>query len=323
MLSLRQLEYLVAVVDHGSFTRAAEVLHVTQPALSHQIQALERAAGARLLERLPRAVHLTPAGRAMLPHARAALADVTGALCAVHQATGLAGGELRLATVCSVGLGVLPGALRAWNRLHPEVDVRLFEHHHTEELAEAMASGQADLAVGPRPAPWPGPVHELGSEEFVVTVPPGDPLAAEGAREVDLEDLRDRRWVHYAPGNGLSEVLDHACARAGFRPRIAVRTEQTASAPALAAAGLGPALVPSTILPRGYEGHVLWPRPAVTRALTAYARTGLDPLAAAFLAVLTENVAGTLLPAPGPGPSARGPDPYREPPVPPVPPGRP
>jgi DNA-binding transcriptional LysR family regulator len=75
MTSLRQLEYLVTVVDEGSFTRAAELLHVTQPALSHQIRALERDAGGALLERLPRSVRLTPMGRAMLPHARAALAD--------------------------------------------------------------------------------------------------------------------------------------------------------------------------------------------------------------------------------------------------------
>ncbi|MGW2995209.1 LysR family transcriptional regulator [Streptomyces sp. NPDC001193] len=75
MTTLRQLEYLVTIVDTGSFTRAAELLHVTQPALSHQVRALERDAGGPLLERLPRAVRLTPMGRAMLPHARAALAD--------------------------------------------------------------------------------------------------------------------------------------------------------------------------------------------------------------------------------------------------------
>jgi len=73
-LTLRQLEYFVAIVDEGSFTRAAEALHVTQPGLSHQFQALEREVGGPLLERLPRSVRLTPAGRAMLPHARAAIA---------------------------------------------------------------------------------------------------------------------------------------------------------------------------------------------------------------------------------------------------------
>jgi Bacterial regulatory helix-turn-helix protein, lysR family len=70
-ITLRQLEYFVTVVDQGSFTAAAALLHVTQPGLSHQIQALERELGGPLLERLPRNVRLTPAGRTALPHARA------------------------------------------------------------------------------------------------------------------------------------------------------------------------------------------------------------------------------------------------------------
>ena len=69
-ISLRQLEYFVTVADEGSFTAAAELLQVSQPGLSHQIQALERELGGPLLERLPRRVRLTPAGRTTLPHAR-------------------------------------------------------------------------------------------------------------------------------------------------------------------------------------------------------------------------------------------------------------
>src|ERR1700712_4617766 len=113
MATLRQLEYLVTIVDQGSFTRAAELLHVTQPALSHQIRALERTAGGPLLERLPRSVRLTPTGRAMLPHARPALADADRARCAARQAAGLDTGELQIATLYSISLGVLPAALKA------------------------------------------------------------------------------------------------------------------------------------------------------------------------------------------------------------------
>jgi DNA-binding transcriptional LysR family regulator len=81
-VSLRQLEYFVAVVDEGSFTTAAARLHVSQPGLSHQIQALERQLGGPLLERLPRGVRLTPAGRTALPHARASLAHAERATSA-------------------------------------------------------------------------------------------------------------------------------------------------------------------------------------------------------------------------------------------------
>lgn len=285
MTTLRQLEYLVTVVDTGSFTKAAELLHVTQPALSHQIRALERSAGGPLLERLPRNVRPTATGRAMIPHARAALADAYRAHCAARQAAGLEVGELQIATLYSITLGVLPGALRRWRQAYPGVGIRLFEHRHTDELVEAMSAGQADLAIGPEPADWQGDVHPLGSEDFVVVVAADDPAAI--GDTVSLTDLADRSWVHYSPSHGLSDVLDLACAQAGFEPRIAVRTEQTAAAPALAAAGLGPALVPQNILPASYDGHILRPEPPITRALTAYTRGTPDALAAAFIKILS------------------------------------
>lgn len=289
MATLRQLEYFVTVVGEGSFTKAAEHLHVTQPALSHQIRTLERSAGAPLLERLPRSVRLTPTGRAMLPHARATLADAERARCAARQAAGLEVGELQIATLYSITLGVLPAALRQWRQTRPNVGIRLFEHRHTDELVDAMNAGQADLAVGPQPANWPGVTRVLGTEELVVVVAADDPAAT--GDTVKLHDLADRSWVHYAPGHGLADVLDSACAQAGFEPRIAVRTEQTAAAPALAAAGLGPALVPDNILPRDFDGHVLRPEPAVRRTLTAYTRSTPDPLAAAFIDVLFRSAA--------------------------------
>ncbi len=287
MFSLRQLEYLVTVVDTGSFTRAAAALHVTQPALSHQVRALEEQVGGRLLERLPRAVRLTPMGRALVPHARAALADAERARFAARQAVGLDGGELELATVYSVALGILPPVLRAWHRAHPDVRVRLIEHRHVDELAAAMAAGQADIGVGSVPPGWAGPVHRLGEEEFVLVLPADDPAAAPAdAPRLDLAALADRHWVHYAPGHGLADVLDRACAVAGFTPRAGVRTGQTATAPVLAAAGIGPTLAPANIVPPAFDGALRWPDPPITRTLSAYTRSEPDPVTAAFLDTL-------------------------------------
>jgi len=281
MVSLRQLEYLVTIVDEGSFTRAAELLHVTQPALSHQVRALERSVGGALLERLPRAVRLTPMGRAMLPHARATLADADRARCAARQAAGLEQGEIQLATVYSISLGLLPPVLRAWRHDHPDVHIRLFEHAHADSLRAAMTAGQADLAIGPEPSTWDGPLRRLGVEEFVLVLPPGDPLRA--AHSVRLAALADRDWVHYCAGNGLADVVDQAAAAAGFVPRAAVRTEQTAAVATLAASGLGVALTPANVLPAGFAGHVVRPDPPVTRVLAAYTRAEPDPLTAAFI----------------------------------------
>ncbi|MFB7948454.1 LysR family transcriptional regulator [Kitasatospora phosalacinea] len=290
MATLRQFEYLVTVVDTGSFTRAAERLHVTQPALSHQVRALEGSLGGPLLERLPRAVRLTPLGRAVLPHARAVLADAERLHAAARRATGLEEGELEVAAVHSVALGLLPPVLRAWRARHPRVRIRLREYPHEELLRAATAAGRADLAVGPLPDEWDGPVRDLGVEEFALVLPADDPLAAAPDGVLPLAALADRDWVHYAPGHGLAEVLDAACARAGFLPRAAVRTEQTAAAPVLAAAGLGPALVPATVLPPALDAAVLRPDPPVRRPLAAYTRTRPDRLTTTFTDLLAETL---------------------------------
>src|SRR3984957_4679847 len=270
-VSLRQLEYFVTVVDEGSFTTAAARLHVSQPGLSHQIQALERQLGGPLLERLPRGVRLTPAGRTALPHARASLAHAERASSAAMRASGVDAGELHVGTLYSISVGVLPAALRTWRRKYPDVQVRLVEFRHTNDLIAAMEAGQADLAVGPTPPVWEGPVSEIGAEEFVVAAAPGTQLPGTPPT-VRLADLAGRDWVHFTPPRGLADVLDAACAEAGFTPRAAVRTEQAPSAPNLARAGLGVALVPGNVIPAQFEGVVARLDPPLYRPLSVYTR---------------------------------------------------
>ena len=173
-ITLRQLEYFVTVVDEGSFTRAAELLQVSQPGLSHQIQALERELGGPLLERLPRQVRLTPAGRTALPHARASLAHAQRASSAARRALGVETGELHVGTLYSISTGILPGALRTWRHDYPELQVHLVELRHTNDLIAVMEAGQADVAVGPTPPGWDGPVRDIGVEEFLIAAAPED-----------------------------------------------------------------------------------------------------------------------------------------------------
>ncbi|MCM2425007.1 LysR family transcriptional regulator [Streptomyces sp. RKAG337] len=290
MATLRQLEYFVAIVDEGSFTSAAAALKITQPGLSHQFQALEKDVGGRLLDRLPRSIRLTAAGRAMLPSARATLADATRAVTAARRATGVASGELQLATLYSISYGILPTALSIWRSRHPDVRITLFEHRHTTELAAAMAAGQADLAIGPPPPNWEGTIRHLGTEEFILVTHPGDPVAPVSGTSVRFVDLADQEWVHFTSNSGLANVLDQACADAGFHPRVAVRTQQAPFAANFAAAGLGLTLVPGNIIPPHFDGLLLRPEPPVTRPLTAYTRSSPDPIAHAFLDMLSEEI---------------------------------
>jgi len=289
MATLRQFEYLVKVAELGSFTAAADELSASQPSLSSQIAVLEREVGGRLLERLPRAVRLTPAGRAMIPHAIAALAEARRAFSAARQATGIESGELDIATVHSATLGLLPSPLRLWHESHPGIKVRLHEYRHGDDLVAAMRRGEADVAIGPTPSDWTGHVADLGEEELVIVVAANDPLA-HWQGPLELSRLAKRRWVHFAAGHGLGELLDAACAEAGFIPLVALRVEQTASAPLLAAAGLGPTLVPASIIPETFDGRIFATSPATKRTIAIYHRSDSDPLTVAFSRSLANEI---------------------------------
>ncbi|WP_034088812.1 LysR family transcriptional regulator [Streptacidiphilus albus] len=285
-VSLRQLEYFITVVDEGSFTRAAERLDVSQPGLSHQIQALERELGGPLLERLPRKVRLTPAGRTALPHARASLAHAQRASSAARRASGVETGELHVGTLYSISTGVLPGALRTWRRSYPELQVHLVEFPHTDELVAAMEAGGADVAVGPTPPAWEGPCRTIGDEEFVIAAAPDQLPYPDGAR-VPVTDLAEQEWVHYTARSGLADILNRTCEQAGFTPRLSVRTEQSPSALSLARAGIGLALLPGNIVPPHFDGILLRPDPPVLRPLAVYTRVRPDPITAAFVSAIS------------------------------------
>jgi DNA-binding transcriptional LysR family regulator len=287
-MTFRQLEYLVAVVDEGSFGRAAQRLYVSQPTLSQQVRALEAEIGGPLLERLARGVRATAAGEALLPAARAALAATERARRSARMVLGLEAGELEIATVGTVAFGLLPPILRRWRARHRDRTVRMHEHRDGPTLAEAVADGGADLGIGPRPAEWAGPLKSLGWEEFVVVLPPDDPLRGEEG-PIALSDLAHRDWVLFEREHALGQLTEALCAAEGFSPRPAVRTAQIAAVPVLAAAGLGPALVPVNIVAGPQRRSVRALDPPRARELCAFTRAAWSPLARAFLDLLSED----------------------------------
>jgi DNA-binding transcriptional LysR family regulator len=170
--------------------------------------------------------------------------------------------------------------------------VRLVEFRHTNDLIAAMEAGQADLAVGPTPPAWDGPVREIGAEEFVLAAAPGTQLPGTETT-VSLADLASHDWVHFTPPSGLADVLDAACAAAGFTPRAAVRTEQAPSALNLARAGLGITLLPGNVVPPAFDGVLRRPDLPVQRILSAYTRVRPDPITAAFVQAICHHTMAT------------------------------
>ena len=283
-MNLRQLEYFVVIADTGSLTAAAERLFVTQPSISQQIRALEQELGGQLLERLPRGVRLTAAGQSLLPEARAATRHADRGRHVARRALGLEAGHLEVVAATSTVAGILPTVLRAWQQSHPRIEVSLLEFPHRRLLDEAVRDGAGDIAVGQLPTNWQGPIERLGWEEFMVVLPQDDPLI--GSRTVQLADLAERRWVHFAPAHGLAQVLDFACATAGYSPRVALRTSQVLAAAQFAAAGLGPTLMPQHTVPDALTALARPASPRITRPVVAFTRTAWSPLTSAFLTTL-------------------------------------
>jgi DNA-binding transcriptional LysR family regulator len=295
-MTLRQMEYFVAVAENGSFSQAALMLNVTQPGLSQQIRHLEREVGARLIDRLPRTAVLTEAGRVYLPEARLALlAAQRGSRAVAALASGVQG-DFEIATVTSLAAGALPEMISRWHRRFSNIAVRLFEYDHRDQLEAEMHGGKADLAIGPMPRDWKGQAVSLGLEEFVVVLSLDDPLAGRGT--IDVTELADRPWILFDPSSGLSEITTIVCRAAGFAPISTLRTSQVQTGIRFAAAGLGPVLVPDNVVPSDLGPAVLRLKHPYRREIAAYARSEFSPTCETFVAMLESAYQSTDVPVP-------------------------
>lgn len=247
-MELRQLRYFVAVAETGNFTRAAEVLHVSQPPLSTQIKALEAELGVQLLERGPRGAVLTPAGTGFLEDARLVLARLD---LARRRARAAGQGEVGLLSIGFVSIadyGILPPALKAFRAAHPRVEVQLHELTTDAQVRELRAA-RLDLGIGLAPVDEPDLDFEhLLYEDLVLAAPSGHP-ATRKAASVDLGTLAAEPFIvpprDVAPG--LYDLVISCCRAAGFAPRITQHARQMQTVIGLVSSGMGVALVPASV----------------------------------------------------------------------------
>jgi DNA-binding transcriptional LysR family regulator len=246
-VELRQLEYFAAVARHRHFTRAAEALYITQPALSQQIRRLEAELGLTLLRRTPRGVELTAAGEDLLVHAEAVLAEVAAARAEMERHTGVSRGVVRVAATAA-DAPRLPEALVAFHHDHPGIQIAL-RQGSPAEVVGLVQRGAVDVAVLALPGEPPAGVeaHALADEPLRVAVPVGDELAGE---TVELGDLRGRPFILAEPGSALRETVLAATQAAGFSPLPLFEVGDPATVRFLVRAGLGIGLVPASWLER-------------------------------------------------------------------------
>ena len=250
MLSMRALECLVTIVEQGSLTKAAATLHMSQPALSHQIASIERELGTPVIERLPRGIRPTSAGLAAVAEARIALAAADRVVMAGRRVAAGKGGRIRIACAETMTAWVLVPVLRDWRRRFPDVELDLKEYTSADRMLDVLLGKGADIAVGPPPTRTDEHIEVLGAEEIVVVASPEHRFS--GMHAVPLAELSGEALVHYNPDNGHGVWLDQFAAQRGVvLPQPTLRTGSPRTAAQLAAAGMGVAIVPfSALTPR-------------------------------------------------------------------------
>jgi len=285
-VELRQLEYVVAVVDHGSFRAAADALGVAPPSLSQGIKALEVQLGVALFHRLPRGVRLSDAGEAVVPSARQALRAAAVVRDTAHDVAGLRAGHLDL--VCLGTLAVDPAAelVGRFRRQNPEVVVRLALPETVADVADRLRHGSSEVGIAELlPEDDDLEVHELSRQDFVALLPADD--VAPGEHRRTIRQLSRLPLVVTPPGTSTRRQLEQAFAAAGLTVEVAVETEHREAMVALVAAGAGVAVVPRPDPARVPAGTVACTiSPAITRRIgLVHRRAPLSPAAQGFVAL--------------------------------------
>jgi DNA-binding transcriptional LysR family regulator len=319
MLDVRRLRVLHAVSAYGSVTAAAAALGYTAPAISQQLAALEREVGMRLTERVGRGIELTPAAGILVAHADALLARLDAAESDLAALRDQVSGRVALAAFPSAGAAIVPAAWSALARSAPQVRLDLTEMEPEESLP-AVLRGELDVAVAHEYDLMPRPLDPLFERRELLTDPvllavraddplvvgAGGPLAvgadnplavgASGpmAARVELSSLAGRPFLAPRASTSCAEMIQRACARAGFVPGIVARATDFHVLLSLVAAGAGGALVPRLAtrqLPP--EVRLVEPADPVTRRIFTVGRRGGDrkPAVRVVLDALTEAAA--------------------------------
>lgn len=290
-LDLNDLQAFTALVKLGSFRKAAESIHISQPALSRRIEKLEETLGVRLFERTTRRVYLTTVGQAFAPSAEQLLDDLDAALLSIREVSSSRLGHVTIACVPSAAHYFLPTVIAQYRLRYPRIRVKLFDASANEVL-NAVKSGEADFGVG-----FVGSqdadieFEQLLQDRFVVACRRNHPLASK--KSVSWSEFYEHEYVSVDKTSGNRLLLDQALTAVAPRAPSVCETRHVTTALGLVEAGLGVAAVPSMAMPQ--SEHPLLTSvplidPVVTRRVGLVRRRGrqLTPAAQEFYSIVVE-----------------------------------
>ncbi|MBP8962879.1 MAG: LysR family transcriptional regulator [Opitutaceae bacterium] len=289
-VELRHLRYFVAVANAGGFTRAAAIIGLKQPTLSHQIHQLEQTIGAPLFHRARRLCRLTAAGELLLPYARRIISDMEDARRSLNDLSGLRRGTLHLAALPVAAHYVLPETLARFRAEHPGIRVRALELS-VDDMERALVRGEVELGIGfVPPSETSLQAQALYREELVAVVAPDDPLAQK--KTITVGELATRPLVVPPAGFGTRILILSAFAKARATPMIALELSSLDALLSIVARGGGTGVLPESALWGRQAGETVAvriqrPTPHRQMGLLHVRGVHLSPAAEAFTAVLS------------------------------------
>ncbi|GAB2702403.1 selenium metabolism-associated LysR family transcriptional regulator [Paenibacillus thermoaerophilus] len=243
-LNFHQLHIFYSVAEKGSFSAAAQSLHMTQPAVTMQIQSLEDYFGVKLFQRSTKRIEITEAGRTLLPYARRGMRLIQEAEAAMAAYSRMLAGSLQLGASLTIGEYILPRLLGRFNRDHPDITIRL-KVMNTAQIVGDILNHHLNFGLVEAPIEHPDITAEaVMSDELKLIVPADHSLAR--AERVTPEDLFRHPIILREPGSGTRRVMEEELARKGFKAsdlHIAMELGSTGAIKSAVEAGLGISLL--------------------------------------------------------------------------------
>jgi len=241
-LNLHLLRLFSAVARTGSFSRAAELLHISQPAISKGVRDFELQVGCRLLDRTPKGVRPTREGLALARHAEALFAVERAAEDELLSLRNLDSGSLRVGASTTIATYMIPEYLGIFRRAYPGIDLHLVSAN-TRDIADLMVAHEIEIALVEGPVDDDSLASEAWRTDVMVLIAGPDHRFATGAGPIDCDLLEDEILIVREPGSGTREVVAHALATQRVEPRRTLEIGSTEAIKQAVAAGVGVAIV--------------------------------------------------------------------------------
>lgn len=294
-LTLFQLRALIAVSDSGGFTKAAEILCISQPAVTQSIRSLEAELGETLLERLPRGIKLTEAGEILYRGAGRVLGALEETRSLLDERKSGESGRVSLGAGATLAIFVLPALIHSYRERYPGVRISI-QTGKTHEIRELVLSGRLDVGLVTSPVIHPElEVIPLYEDEMVLVAAPRCALPG----TISFAELAGHPLILFSPGSGFRAFLDELFETNGFSPTVAMETDNMEAIKRMAAVDLGAAIIPRVVAePELSDGFLRELRveglPTLKRTASAILRRGRGASRAAenFLSHLVAELGG-------------------------------